>query len=129
MGKHSFKLDKFPFKQVLSLEKLLEYWIGKTSSQDPLEKEFAIRIVDRAKKVPKLFLESPSTSLVDKNSYLLTHMIGALASPLKGDSDIWGISSPTKFEFILTTSKMDELFGKRAKALSKIFFDSIYGEN
>jgi len=124
-----FKLNKFPFGQVLSLESLLNYWKEKAKSGDQFEMEFAKKIIKEADKVPELFKVSPGTSIIEKNYSLVTNMLSFIISPFQQEHGLCGVSLPNKFDYFFTTKKMDELFGNRAESLFTDFFDSMQGEN
>lgn len=124
-----FKLDKFPFKQTLSLEPLLIYWKGKAGSGNQFEMEFAKKILKEADKIPGLFKASPGTAIIEKNYSLITNMLSFIISPFQQEHGMWGGSLPNTFDYFFTTKKMDELFGRRAGSLFTDFFKGMGGEN
>ncbi len=131
MGSHLkyIRIEKFPFSQTLSLESLYNYWKLKSESSDLLEKEQAARIIEEADKIPAMFKPAPDVSLIQKNRTLMTNMLSFLMSRSQLEHVMWGVALPTKFEYLFTTPKMDEVFGKKAKTLHADFFESLQGEN
>jgi len=122
-----FRLGKYPFRQVLSFEPLLNYLKEKAKSGNQSDKELANRIVKKAENVPELFKDSPDKSIIEKNYSLLTNMLSFIISPFQQEENMWGAAVPIKFDYFFTTKKMDEIFGKKAKSLFTDFFESLEG--
>lgn len=124
-----FKLDKFPFRQILSLESLLNYWKEKAMSGNQFEMVKAKKLIKEAEKIPGLFEASPDISIIENNYSLVASMLSFIISPFQQEHTMWGAAVPNKLEYFFTTNKMDEIFGKRAESLFNDFFVSIKGEN
>ncbi len=124
-----FRIDKFPIKQIFSLNKLMDYWQEKAESKDIQESEYANAIIRETKKHPELLKESPEIGLAQKLNPLFTQLISPIICPLQQQTDMIGINWPNSFKFFYTTKAMEEVFGKNAKSLYSDFFDYIGGVN
>ena len=124
-----FQLDKFPIKQIFSLDKLMDYWQKKAESKDIQESEYANAIIREANKHPELLKDSPEIGLAQKLHSLFTQIISPIIGPFRQKTDMIGLNWPNTFKFFYTTPAMDKVFGKIGKTLPDDYFNYIGGIN
>jgi len=125
----NFQIDKFPIKQIFSLDKLMNYWQEKAKSKDFQESEYANSIIKEAQKHPELLKDSPDLKTAKDLHSLFAQIISPIISPFRQQTDMIGLNWPNTFKFFYTTSAMDEIFGLSGKTLSNDFFNYIGGVN
>ena len=68
----------FPFKTVLSLRPIVEYWHGIASGDEPLKAKIARTILAQVKDVPELLEPIEDLEVIEKNRELVDMLVSAL---------------------------------------------------
>ena len=94
------KQSQFPFKSVLNLRVLIEYWETAIRNQFP---DFAKVIQDRIDQAPELRQPIEDLSILDKHTDLINFLISAAIAPAQGDHELSAAMVPFQFKTFYET--------------------------
>ncbi len=138
--------DKFPFRTVLSLEPLVEYWRRFAESRPGIQADLVRQVLEKVESVPELLQPIEDLTLVDTYRELVDMLMFAVLPAGVSDSTYAAAVIPFQPESFYFTSGFKNLdllhhlvthfsaqgdFMTRGKALKaySMIFDTFYGEN
>jgi len=104
----NFKIKDFPFKRVLSLEPLIEFWKEALNSPDQMSYSFAVPVLEKLKSAPELTKPIEDLSIIEKHKELVDSLMTVIY-PAAGWHKIMAISIiPLDFTRFYSSPLFDE---------------------
>jgi GAF domain-containing protein len=89
MDKPSVSKVAPPFKVIFTLRPLIKYWEKIAANSNPIDSEYAKKIIEELKKAPELYEPIENYSVLEKHKSLVEAMLGAIISPASKDFDYY----------------------------------------
>src|SRR5688500_9091115 len=103
---HSTNLQEFPFRSVLSLRPLVQYWEDAiTSGSLP---SFTHSILKEIQAAPELKQPIADPLILERHKSLIHYLISAAIPPSQTDNDLIAATVPFKFESFYATKAFEE---------------------
>ena len=99
--------DDFPFARVLSLHKLIDFWVG-VGESDTAQGQMARDLVERTSAIPDL-LGATSASALRENEDLVAELMTAAFPAARSENWIAGAMTPFSFEPVFGTDAFKRL--------------------
>ncbi len=120
----NISIDQFPFKTVLTLKKLIEFWDFASEGEECMFTTFANEIRKALTKVPELSKAITDLSLIEKHGSVVDALMSPVFPPASWDSDISAAIIPFSFrEFYATPAFERTKFFSNGTLLSRMNFD------
>src|SRR5262245_61306510 len=104
---HTSTTDKrFPFKSVLSLKLLIEYW--ENAIQSVAVPAFAHGLLDELRKAPELKEPIKDLSVLEKHRELVNFLMTAVISPASHEHELAAATIPFEFKSFYATRAFNE---------------------